>query len=135
MFNDKIHIDKPNDIRYGTTKKSFHATYGEILALLSKHGCEQTATTRDGNIHKIGFVFQDNPYMIQIPRVYVKGEYNDMIGIRLVKYYLEIILEWSKQRIIDFEFIMLGTRMVNIDGITITLKDAVEQMPPADLLQ
>ncbi len=135
MFTDKIEIKKPNEIRYGTTLIAYEKTFGEILALLSKHGCDQIATMKDGDIQKIGFVYQDNPYMIRIPRVFVAGEYNEKIGIRLVKYYLEIILDWSKQRIINFEDLMLGTRMVNIAGKSTTLKEAVDEMPPTQLFQ
>lgn len=135
MFTDRIEIKKPNQIRYGTTKISYEQTFGEILALLKKHGCDQIATMKDGDIEKIAFVYQDNPYIIKIPRVFVDRIYNDMIGIRLVKYYLEIILDWSKQRIIKFEDLMLGTRMVNIAGKSTTLKEAVDEMPPAQLFQ
>jgi len=135
MFADTIQIKKESDIRYGTTKINFHKTYGEIMALLGKHGCDQIATMKDGDIQRIAFVYQDNPYMISIPRVFVSGIYNDKIGIRLVKYYIEIILEWSKQRIINFEYLMLGARMVNIDGQNQTLKEAVDNLPPVKLFE
>lgn len=133
MFAERINIKKENQIRYGTTKIPYQKSFGEIMSLLQKHGCDQIATMKDGDTQKIGFVYQEKPYIIQIPRVFINGVYNEMIGIRLVKYYLEIILEWSKQRIIDFEFLMLGTRMVNINGHSTTLKEAVDNLPPAEL--
>ncbi|MCK4545127.1 hypothetical protein KAU43_06275 [candidate division WOR-3 bacterium] len=135
MFTDKIEIKKPNDIRYGTTKIPYEQTFGEILALLSKHGCDQIATMKDGDIQKIAFVYQENPHIIKIPMVFVDNIYNEKIGIRLVKYYLEIILDWSKQKIIKFEDLMLGTRMVNIAGKSTTLKEAVDEIPPTQLFQ
>ena len=135
MFADKIEINKPNQIRYGTTQIAYEKTFGEILALLSKHAYDHIATMKDGDIQKIAFVYQNNSHMIRIPRVFVDGQYNEKIGIRLVKYYLEIILDWSKQRIINFEDLMLGTRMVNIAGKTTTLKEAIDEMPPTKLFQ
>ena len=130
-----IHIKSKSDLRYGWTDKPFEQTFGEIMALLQKHNCDRVATMRDGEKHIIGFEYQEIPYIVNIPRVFVKGKYNEKIGVRLVKYYLEIILDWAKLRVIDFEFIMLGTRMVKIDEQAMTLKEAVDNLPPITLME
>ena len=134
MFVERIHIKKANDIRFGTTKIPYEKTYGEILALLRKHGCDRVATMRDGDMEMIGFELDEVPYMIKIPIVYVGDQPEDKIGVRLVKYWLETILELSKQRIIDMEYLMLGTRMVNIDGQNMTVKEAFDNVPTQNLL-
>jgi len=129
MFHKIIQIKRIEDIRYGHTNKSFSQSLGEIMALLEKHGCQQIATVKDGTSRMIGFVYQEKPYRIDIPQVYVKGVLNENIGIRVVKYYLEIILELSKQRVMDFDLVMLGTRMVDVNGKISTLRDAIGTLP------
>ena len=135
MFNETIFIKKKSEIRYGNTTIPYEKTFGEILALLSKHGCDQIATSKDHEKQRIAFVYQDNPYVITVPQVYIKDTFEPKIGIRLVKYYLEILLDWTKMRIIDFEFLMLGSRMMDIDGNNFTLKEAVDQLPKAELFK
>ena len=129
MFNKIIHINRIEDIRYGTTKIRFQKSQAEIMALLKKHGCEETAVITKGNECKIGFIYEGKPYMLDIPQVYVKKVYVDWIGIRIVKYYLEILLELSKQRVVNFDDAMLGTRMVEMNGKKFTLREVVDTMP------
>ena len=133
MFVDIIHIKRKEDIRYGSTKIPFGQTFTEIMVLLRKHGCNKIATIEDDGKNKIIFEYQEYPYLITVPSVYVKSIYNDKIRIRIVKYYLETILELTKQRVMDFDFVMLGSRILQIEGQSITLKEAVDKLPPAKL--
>lgn len=131
MFNKAIYVKNVKEIRYGTTQVPFSRTEGEIKELLKKHGCQQMVTAMDGNYVRIGFVYQGKPYMIDVPCVYVgpKKELNERIGIRLVLYYLEILLDWSKVRAIDFDKFLLGARMVEIEGKVHTLQEVVDKLP------
>ena len=134
MFSKEIiHVEYASHIRYGTTKLSFQQTMSQIMALLNKHGCNKIATAQDGEIRAIQFIYQEKLYEVTFPRVYVKKVYNDRIGIRIVKYYLEIILDLAKDRAIDFEGAMLGSKMVQIGDRSMTVKDAVDHLDPAEL--
>jgi len=129
MFHEIINIKNVNHIRYGGTKKSLNQTKADIEKLLKKHGVEKIGTMSDGNNHQIAFEYQGKPYVFNVPQVFVKGVYNERVGIRQVYRFLEIVLEWDKQRVIDFDFLMLAGRMLQIDGKTITLLEAVNKMP------
>jgi hypothetical protein len=100
------------------------------MKLLENHGCKQILTTQNGNEHQIGFVYEGKPYLIQIPQVFVNREYDDKIRIRIVLYYLETLLELSKVRAINFNFAMLGTQMVDVDGIRMPLAEVMEKQLP-----
>lgn len=135
MFKKEIHVEKRNDIRYGTTKIGYNKTMNEIMGLLDKHGCEETIVHRkEGNL-KIGFVYQDEPYMITVPKVYVKGTLNKKIGVRIVKYFLEIILDWKKERLVNFKVAMLPYRVVRLDGKSYQLGEVADEFPGGDMLQ
>ena len=113
MFNKIIKIEKKTDIRYGTTTISKNKTIGEIMDLLDKHGCEKTLLMKEkGGYDQIGFEMGENPYLFTIPAVYVKGELNESIGPRLIKYFLEVILELTKSRAIDLSTLLLASRCV-----------------------
>ncbi|MFA5217030.1 hypothetical protein [Sulfuricurvum sp.] len=138
MFNEKIFINNLNEIRYGTTKISSMKTMSEIMELLEKHKCEEILTrnsTQTGT-KQIAFVYQGLPYMITIPKVYVgkSKEFNEDIGARLVKYYLEIILDWAKLRVVNLENLLVGQRIVQIDGKNYSMLDVVNKMPPGKML-
>lgn len=139
MFYEKIYIDSVNNIRYGTTKISPQKTMGEIMNLLEKHECDEilTRSSRETGAKQIAFVYQGNPYMITIPKVFVgrNKELNEMIGPRLVKYYLEIILDWAKHRVIDLQNLLMAQRMVQIDGKNHTMMEVMNKMPPGKILQ
>jgi hypothetical protein len=137
VFKETIHIEKrgKDHLRYSTTTVPYDKTFGEIMALLAKHECQEVATRKKGNSQLIGFVYQDKPYIVTVPQVFVGDEYDDRIGIRLVKYHLEIVLDWAKQRVIDFDYLMLGSRIVHVAGEDIPLKEAVETLPPADMFK
>ena len=128
MFRKEIHIKKKNQIRYGTTTIAFEKTFGEIMALLRKHKCEQIMTLEKESFQQIGFTIDMRPYIIVVPRVYVDGVYHDNIGIRIVKYFLETILELVKERIVDIEFLMLGSRMMRD-------RDTGEMLPVGEWLK
>ena len=113
MFNKIIKIERKENIRYGTTKISNNKTIGEIMDLLDKHGCDKTLLMKEkGGYDQIGFEIEGNPYLFTIPAVYVKGELNECIGPRLIKYFLEVILELTKSRAIDLSTLLLGSRCV-----------------------
>jgi len=114
MFKEVIRINNKSLIRMGQTKIPFHQTFGEILVLLSKHECDQVLTSRNGDKHQIAFVYQSVPYLMTIPRVFVQNKYNDMIGIRMVYYYLRIMLDWAKERVVDLPQIMLASRLIEV---------------------
>lgn len=139
MFYEKIFINSVKDIRYGQTEISAQKTMGEIMNLLEKHKCDEilTRSSRESGAKQIAFIYQDNPYMITIPLVYV-GEnkvLHDKIGVRLVKYYLEIILDWAKHRVVDLQNLLMSQRMVQIDGKNYTMMDVMNKMPAGKLLE
>lgn len=114
MFNKTIKVDRANDIRFGTTEKSFDSTYGQIITLLRNNKCEQIFCQQDDEgFHQIGFTLKMKPYLINIPKVYVRSVYNDRIGIRVVYYLIEIILSLAKEGLIDPDTLLLGTRLVH----------------------
>jgi hypothetical protein len=135
VFRDRINIENIKDIRYGHTTIAYQRTFGQVLGLLDKHGCTKTMTYKEGDINKIGFELDNKPYIINIPRVYVKGVYDDKLGIRLVFRTLEALLELTKQRVVDFEFLMLGSRIVHTPEGNKTLKEAVEQISAKQLFE
>lgn len=135
MFIKVVHIKNKKDIRFGTTHCTFFQTFSQIQQLLEKHGCRQIITTQNGNEHQIGFVYQEKPYLIDVPQVFIKGVYDNKIGIRIILYYLETLLELSKMRAINFNFAMLGTQMVDVDGVRRPLGEVLEkQLPIPQLL-
>jgi hypothetical protein len=143
MLVKVIRVKKPNDIRFGTTQIPYDKTFGQVMALLRKHGCTKIAMasdiSEDEEINKIAFELNEKSYMIDVPRVFVKKgkygnyEYNDMIGIRLVYWFLQTMLELVKQRVIDMDQAMLSARMVRTPYGSMTLGEAVESIPPAEL--
>lgn len=139
MFYEKIFINNERDIRYGTTKISPQRTMGEIMDLLEKHECDEilTRSSRETGAKQIAFIYQDNPYMITIPKVFVGSNkvLNESIGPRLVKYYLEIILDWAKHRVVDIENLLMAQRMVQIDGKNYTMIDVMNKMPAGKILE
>lgn len=136
MFNEKIFINNERDIRYGTTRISAQKTMGEIMDLLEKHKCDEilTRSSRETGAKQIAFIYQEKPYMITIPKVYVKKVLNECIGARLVKYYLEIILDWAKHRVVNVESLLMAQRMVQIEGQSYTMEDVVNKMEPGKIL-
>lgn len=133
MFNETIHIEKVSDIRYGTTKIPAAKTQAQIESPLEKNGCQKTMFVRNGDMRQIAFEFEGNPYVITVPRVFVKGAFNDRIGIRLVLYYLEIVLAFAKERVINFEFTMLSSRLVPAMGTQMSVADAIAALPEGRL--
>lgn len=134
MFKEEIHIKKKNDIRYGTTKIKPSKTQAEIMELLDEHDCSKIGVWQEGKKKVIGFEYQDKTYTITVPRVYVRGTYKKNIGIRLVKYYLEIMLDWAKERVIDFDFMMLPNRVVNYKGQQYRFGDLTDKLPDGQLM-
>ncbi len=132
MFHKTIHIKSVSEIRYGHTRVSYEQTYGQIMALLRKHGCDKIATMRDEttNSDQFAFEYNKNTYVFTVPRVYLKGKFDEKIGIRIVLYFLETLLELTKNRVVDIEFLMLGSRMVETEKGTMTLKQAADRLPP-----
>lgn len=114
MFNKIIKVQNKNDVRYGTTTIKFEKTYSQIMGLLRKHECEQIFCTKDNEgFDQIGFTIELKPYLIVVPKVYVKDWYDDRIGIRIVYYLIDIILNLTKERIIDPDTLLLGSRLVH----------------------
>jgi len=135
MFNEEIKIERKSQIRYGQTEKTFDETMIKIKELLRKHNCTKIMTLEEGNKHAIAFELNEKPYVINIPKIYVRGNYNDKIGIRIIFRYLETLLELAKDKIVDFETLMLGSRLIQTpDGNKITLKDLVSKLPVPKLL-
>jgi len=127
MFNKVIKVAKEGEVRYGTTKIPFDKTYAEILTLLRRHGCEQIfcQQTKDG-FHQIGFTLNMKPYLIDVPKVYVRNVYQDRIGIRIVYYLIEIILTLTKEGLINPDTLLLGCRLVHDqDGNMRTATDLI----------
>lgn len=143
MLAKVIRVKKPNDIRYGTTQIPYEKSFGEVMGLLKKHGCTKIAMAtdigEDGEINRIAFELDKKSYMIDVPRVFVKKgkygnyEYNDRIGIRLIYYFLQTMLEMVKQRIVDLDQFMLSARIVQTPHGSMTLGEAVETIPPGEL--
>ncbi len=145
MLVKTIYVDSPSKIRYGTTKKPPETTMGEVIALLKKHGCSKVAMAsdlgEDGETNRIAFELDKVPYMLDVPRVYIrKGrgytkqyEYNDMIGIRLVYYFLQTMLEMVKNRIVDIKFLMLPSMVVNTPAFAEAVKE--EKIELGSLMQ
>lgn len=128
MFNEIIKIEKKEQIRYGTTIISFDKTFGQIIKLLRRHRCSKILLIEE-TPQRIAFELDSKPYIVTIPRVYINNIYNDKIGIRIVFRYLETLLELAKQRVIDFDTFMLGSRIIETPQGTLTLKDAVNKLP------
>lgn len=143
MLVKVIRVKKPNDVRFGTTQIPYEKTFGQVMALLRKHGCSKIAMASDiseeEEINKIAFELDKKSYVIEVPRVYVKKgkygnyEYNDKIGIRLIYWFLQTMLEMVKQRVIDLDQLMLSARMVRTPYGSMTLGEAVETIPSAEL--
>ncbi len=143
MLVKVIRVKRPNDIRYGTTTIAYERTFGEVMGLLKKHHCTKiamaTEIAEDGEINKIAFELDEKSYMMDVPRVFVKEgkygnyEYNDKIGIRLVYYFLQTMLEMVKQRIVDPDQFMLAARIVQTPHGSMTLGQAVETIPLGQL--
>lgn len=132
MFKNEIFVDKKGDIRFGYTEVSYNQTFQEIMDILDEHECEEVITRRKKGKTQIGFVYQDDPYLITVPKVYIRDTLNKDVGIRIVKYYLEIVLDWEKERPIDFDIAMLPFRVVEYKGGRYTLGDMVNELPSSD---
>jgi len=136
MFNDIIHVKNKSEIRYGHTEIPTSRTMAELMKLLKEYECDEilTRTSKKGN-DQLAFVYQEVPFLITIPKVYIKNVLNERIGVRLVLYYLEIIMAWAKARIIDIDSLLMGQRMVQIEGKNMTMKEVVDTLPPGKLLE
>lgn len=134
MFFDRILVKRKEDIRYGLTEISFQRTQAQIMKLLKDHGCDRTGFLSNGDEHVLVFELDEKPYEIHIPRVFIRDQYNDRLGIRIVFRYLETLLELVKHRIIDFEFLMMGTKIVEHDGVRRLLGEVVKEIPTPELL-
>ena len=114
MFIKIIKVNSQSEIRFGQTTISYARTYSQIIELLRKQRCEQIfLTANKEGFDQIGFTVELKPYLITIPKVYVKNIYNDKIGIRLVFRFLETLVELIKIRALTFDAAMLGSRMVH----------------------
>ncbi len=136
MFMERIFVRNIGDIRYGYTEIPASRTMAEIMNLLKEYECEEilTRASRTGN-DQIAFIFQGTPFLITIPKVYVGKNkvYNERIGIRMVLYYLEVILAWAKIRAIDINNLLMGQRIVQIGDKTMTMSEVVNTLPPVEL--
>lgn len=128
MFKDEIHVDKKNDLRYGTTKKPVHETMNEVMQLLREYDCERIVTDQQDDNLRIGFIYQGKPYKITVPKVYVKGEYEEKIGVRVVYQYLKIILSWTDEGVMSLNKALMSNRMVKLKGKTVALGEVADQV-------
>lgn len=128
MFKDEVRVKSKNELRYGTTRKPAHETLNEIMELLDDYDCDRVLTDREGDQLRIGFIFQGTPYKIAVPRVYVDGEYNDKIGIRVVYHYLKMLLSWTKEDIVDLDKALMSSRMVEMGGESVALGEAADEL-------
>lgn len=137
MFHKVIHLKRVNEIRYGTTNISYEQTFGQIMALLRKHGCTKIATMEDEQTGEaqIAFELSESAYVVTIPKVYVNKILNRKIGIRIVFRFFETLLEMVKQRAIDIDFLMLGSRLVDTPRGRMTLKEAADSLPAASIFK
>ena len=135
---ERIYVKNKGEVRYGWTEVPVSRTMSEIMKTLKEHDCDEilTRTSKTGN-DQIAFIFQDTPFLITIPKVYVgKGQtLNERIGPRMVLYYLQVVLSWAKIRAIDLDNLLMGQRMVQIGDRNMTMDEVVNQLPAADMLR
>lgn len=133
MFEEEVHVNKKNELRYGTTKKPAHETMNEIMQLLREYDCERIVTDYEGDTMRLGFIYEDKPYKITIPKVYIRGEYEEKIGVRVVYHFLKIVLSWSKQGIVSLNKALMSGRMVKLRGKNLSLGEASEGLENGQL--
>lgn len=107
MFNKIIELKSGEKISYGGTPCSYQQTLAQVMDLLKKHGCEKIGTIQEGNDLKIIFQIDKIPFVIDVPKVYVKNIYKEKIGIRIVYWYLKSVLEMVKKRIVPIHTLLL----------------------------
>jgi len=73
---------------------------------------------------RIGFIFEGKPYKIKIPKVYVRGNYKEKIGIRVVYHFLKMVLSWTQESVVDMEKALMSSRMVELQGRSVSLGEA-----------
>lgn len=141
MFRD-IKVEKQNDLAYGTTQISNEDTLSDIRKLLRKHKCDEILIGEKGGDQFIAFKYQGNPYVFRVPKVSVKRgrgyqrkyEYDDRLGVRIVYRFLQTLLDLTKVRIVDMQTLLLGARMVDVNGKSVPLSDVVDRIPAKELL-
>lgn len=133
MFEDEVYVDKKNELRYGTTKKPAHETMNEIMQLLTEYDCERIVTDYEGDTMRLGFIYEGKPYKITIPKVYIRGEYEEKIGVRVVYHFLKMVLSWTKQGIVSLNKALMSGRMVKLQGKTVSLGEASEALEDGKL--
>lgn len=112
MFNKEIRVRRKEDVRYGQTEKAPEETLSDIFKLLNKHNCEKVGTMYVGDDVRIGFQLDNIPYVIDVPRVYIRDVYDPKIGIRIVFRYLETVLELGKNRAVPLHNLLLSATQV-----------------------
>ena len=112
MFNKEIRVRRKEDIRYGQTKKQPEETLTDIMILLRKHGCNKVGHIYEGDDIRIGFELDHLPFLIDVPRVFIRNIYYPQIGIRIVYRYLETILELTKSRAVSVHNLLLPMAQV-----------------------
>jgi len=132
VFKEEIYVDRKRDIRWGTTDVPVNKTMNEIMDALDENDCDEVVTRKKGKKRQIGFVFENKKYLITIPRVYVNGRFKEEIGPRIVKYYLETVLGWNKERPLNIEDSMLPFRLIEIEGKEVPLRQLVEEIPDSE---
>lgn len=116
MFNKVIELKSMKEISYGSTKVSYQRTIALIMDLLEKHGCQKMGTLQEGNALRIAFQIDDIPFVIDVPQVYVGGDFKQQIGVRIVYWYLKPMLEMVKKRIIPIHNLLLPCIQVRDPG-------------------
>lgn len=107
MFNKVIELKSEREISMGTTKVGYQRTIASIMDLLEKHGCQKMGTIKEGNDLRIGFQIDDIPFVIDVPKVYVRDDYKPQIGVRIVFWYLKSMLELVKKRVVPIHNLLL----------------------------
>lgn len=134
MFKEEIKIEKENDVRYGTTEVPAHKTLNELMELLKKYDCDRIVTDYQGDNMRLCFIYRGDPYVIPIPKVYVRGEYNEKIGVRVVYHYLRILLSWTEAGIMSLDKALMSYRTVMLDGRTVSMSEIMNKMDNGSLL-
>lgn len=137
MFPKEIRLEKPTDIPFGTTKVDYYRTETQLRKLLEKYGCTRILIDQDGEDKNIAFNIGEHPYVLRIPKVYVKRGtrynkklvYEDHIGIRIVYNVLKGITPYMECGAVFGEQILLSARMVfNKDGKMEPIADHLEEI-------
>lgn len=133
LFKERIEIENKSEVKYGHTEISPQKTMMEIREILQEYGCDRVLTDAQGNSRRIAFEYRGSRYMVQIPNVYLRGDFEPQIGPRVVKHYLETLLSWTEAGITTMERALMPARLVEVNGQSVPVAELLEQAPDGEL--